>query len=71
MIHATAEEPFFTPCCGVQITGDIVPGETLCPYCEQELPLTCDVCGVAETEEDIIEFPDLGCFCLDCCGVND
>lgn len=33
-VHHPEDDPFFSPCCGVAIVGDIVFGETLCPYCE-------------------------------------
>lgn len=72
MIHATLDEPFFTACCGVRIVGDITPGETLCPYCEREIPRVCGLCGVSEDEDEMIVVDDDGsCICYDCGGVLD
>lgn len=34
-VYYTEDEPFSTPCCGMRMSGDVILGETLCPYCEQ------------------------------------
>lgn len=60
MTYYPPDDPFFTPCCGVGLCGDIELSEVVCPYCGENIfkPLTEEEAQAAFDEAEPIPISD-------------
>lgn len=63
-IYVPDDESWATPCCGVRLSGDIVVGETVYPYCEKSFQSLSDENDDVDDDDCICDsrlYPDPDC----------